>query len=691
MLSEESCESYGNSSVDGKLGPVSGSVRGRVLGLLGDGSPRLVSEIARLLGLPAGSVRWACYDLFKLSLLLKSELAGGVLVLDRNGPRKPCGDYSFLDAPKGVNEVQVGKVRYLRRVARRDPKFWSSHNLREEGYMTGQERVMRLLLDHTPRSTRRVGQELGLSEERAYNALHELYEKGAVLRTEKVHVSKAERKWRRQARYHLWIAADESGKKRCFLNGERYVGYGKREGRSLAETILNHVKTNLRDHAIFTTDLKEKVEQESGEPVQQSMIMGSIRARRDPEVYVSGHEGPLRVTPFEQGYAVTWINPNLPRNEAIKQAEEKISKLVRTDERSSPHFRRVHEAYDLVTSISMRRDIASSILVMSVLNCTRHELEVTLLRLLEYYPSVKKIAVFGDEHGDYGYPHFYNSDVIGQVDVEAAVRAKERFIMKIKKSDERKGHALEGVSWWALQKTQHVKFERQQHRFEGMHPNRHTLHLTQPVRGRKRNAEIDGYWRSRSGQGELHQLSSNEWIDNVLEVKFDLIGRNVLEEFRDVLKSSSEFGVDTQDGREIKNGVVLWMIGAAIDNKAHIRIGNEYLNIAVYAGRLGIKFIPISQINQLLRNHGWTKASVQAICRIAKDANEAMIIMDEVWKYPKSAEKVLDRYREQNKFILEQERLLEERMAHSRKSKTILDESEKLEERKTEKVDGAAF
>ena len=48
----------------------------------------------------------------------------------------------------------------------------------------------------------------------------------------------------------------------------------------------------------------------------------------------------------------------------------------------------------------------------------------------------------------------------------------------------------------------------------------------------------------------------------------------------------------------------------------------------------------------------------------------------EIWGHPKKAKEILARYAEQNKSILEQERMLELRMKKTRLSKTILDADE---------------
>jgi hypothetical protein len=378
------------------------------------------------------------------------------------------------------------------------------------------------------------------------------------------------------------------------------------------------------------------------------------------------------MTPFEQGFAVTWIDPNLPREQALAQAKERTDKLLQDEQTTSPLFQRVHTIYDIVTDVSLKRDIAGQIYIMSELGCSRHQLELALKKTLEFYASIKRVSIFGDEQGNYGYPHYYNENILSHDDLEAAVKAKQQYLMKVKSSDERKGHALEGVVWWSLEKFRRARFLTQKHRTAGMHPNRHTLHLIKPVRRRKRAAEIDGIWEAR----ESALLCENERVTNVLEVKFNLIRREDVEDFLDVIRFSKELGADDRHGRVVKNGIVLWMAGAAIDSRASILVGNEYLTVASYAGRLGIKFIPIAAINRQLQQKGWEKASVKVICRVAKDAYEAMEMLDQICAHPKKAKDILAKYADQNKSILEQERMLELRMKKSRLSKTILDVDE---------------
>lgn len=79
---------------------------------------------------------------------------------------------------------------------------------------------------------------------------------------------------------------------------------------------------------------------------------------------------------------------------------------------------------------------------MSELGCSRHQLELALKKTLELYASIKRVSIFGDEHGGYGYPHYCNQKVLSQEDLQAAVKAKKQYLMKVKSSDERKGQSL---------------------------------------------------------------------------------------------------------------------------------------------------------------------------------------------------------------------------------------------------------
>lgn len=65
------------------------------------------------------------------------------------------------------------------------------------------------------------------------------------------------------------------------------------------------------------------------------------------------------MTTFEQGFAVTWLNPNLPREQGLAEAKEGADKIFQDEQTTSPLFQRVHSIFDIVTDVSLKRDIAS--------------------------------------------------------------------------------------------------------------------------------------------------------------------------------------------------------------------------------------------------------------------------------------------------------------------------------------------
>jgi len=633
---------------------------------LADGVPRSVSGVAVELGLGVRSVLWTLYDLHRLGLVLRSVKPVGVLSVQLASRDVGLKESAYCVASDAVVDgAVVHGVRYVKWKNRID----GGSTRKAEG--TIQSRIMRLLSNEAPRSIKEIATELRLSEESTYNAAYLLYKRGALFRSEKRGAQQNANGLAGEPAHHLWVPRS-NGEAKCIVRAESFISHKPREGKSTSQSIIEYVRQHLRDRAAFTTDLRKDLEEQLGAKILQSMVMYVLGRYRHREVYVRGYQSADKMTPFEQGFAVTWIDPNLPREQALAQAKERTDKLLQDEQTTSPLFQRVHSIYDIVTDVSLKRDIAGQIYVMSELGCSRHQLELALKKTTEFYASIKRVSIFGDEQGNYGYPHYYNEKILSHDDLEAAVKAKQQYLMKVKSSDERKGHALEGVVWWCLERFRRARFRSQKHRTEGMHPYRHTLHLIKPVRRRKKSAEIDGVWESR----EPALLCNNEEVTNLIEVKFNLIRRDDIEDFLDIARFSKEFGADDRHGRVIRNGVVLWMVGAAIDNKASILVGNDYLTVASFASRLGIKFIPVSQINEQLQHHGWEKASVKAICKAAKDAHEAMAILDQIWAHPKEAKEIISKYTEQNKSILEQERMLEARMKKSRLSKTILDVNE---------------
>jgi hypothetical protein len=622
-----------------------------VMRALGDGEARSTVEIAARAGLPVKTVYHAVNRLWYSHRLLRSRKRCGVVELSGCAyARRP--DYRYLVRLE-EERFRVWKgAEYFADIAFRQRALHGVRRSKRTGL------ILRLLAEKGALSFRDLVSEVRLPERKLSTTLNELCKTRRILRT--------------QSRPVLYRVR-EGDEKVATFGGREFFAHQKQRGRSKTQRILRWVARNLKDRAMFTTEIREQLNRE-GLEVRQAHIMSALKPCESKTIYIRGYQMANAQTPFQRGYAITALNPALPADKALDDAIQKTERLLKDQPTRSPVLDAAQKCYMIITDLSKRKDIASSLYVMGKLGLTQHTLEKVLMKTLDLYPDILRVSIFGDENGHYGYPHFYNRKMITQEDLQAAMRAKEHYWAKVKKSDDRKGHALEGVVWRMLEICEKARFMRQKHRQTArsteMHPYRHTVHLIHPVRNRMKNAELDGVW-----QGDRRKrLGGTESVLNMLESKYTLIHRDDLTDFIEKVKWSKEFGADAQnDLRVIKNDVVLWLVGEAIDDKATIQVGSDMLSVAQYAARLAIKFIKVTDLNKRLSERGWKKASVRAICKIAKDANQAMAIVDDIWKHPETAKEIITSYTQKNHSILEQERLLDSRIRTKRLSKTIFD------------------
>jgi DNA-binding transcriptional ArsR family regulator len=625
-----------------------------VLRVLESGEPRSTVQVALACGLSVKTVYHALYRLWYMGLLLRSSKATGRVELPDCGySNRP--DYHYVIRKADENSRLVRGVRYVA-----DAKATQTFPVRAVGKVrrnstTG--RIVAALSDHGPLSFRQLVAELSVPERNVSAALYDLYRTKRIVHSEK-----------RPIRYAIKTSTTPQ-------QGKSFVTYKKHDGKSKRQRILEWISTNLQTKAIFTVELRRALVRD-GVQLSQSQIMDTLRRREWAQsgiaVYIRGYQQGHRQSPFAKGYAITAFDNTKPVDVAQTEAVERTERLLKNQPTKSPVLDHAQKAYNIITDLSLRKDIASTYYVRDRLGVKGHRLERVLEKTMELYPNIRKVSVFGNELGEYGYPHYYNAYHISKEHLTAAIKAKEGYIIREKSGDQRKGHSLEGVIWRFLERALNARFLQQKHRTDGMHPYRHTIHLIRPIGQRKRNAELDGVWLSR----ETDMLGEEQSVTNILEVKYSLISKQDFEDYIEKVRWSKEYGADSRDARIIKNGVILWLAGEIIDNNATIRVGNELLTVAAHARRLGIKFIKISDINHKLRQHGWIKASIKTICRVAKDSDEAMQIFDQIWKTPAKAKDILSNYAERNHPILEKEKILEDLNRKHRLGKTIFDTQE---------------
>lgn len=314
--------------------------------MLEDGVPRSTSRIAAELGLEVRSALWSCYDLARLGRVLKSVEPVGELSFEHDGRDRRLREFAYYLPQSGAEDEIVDGVRYVKLKHVRNI-LSSRSDSRFNG--TVQMRVVRLLADEVPRSIRQIARELGLEESSIQNAMILLVKGGAVLRTEKPKVRDPVDWFQKKPRpQHLWVIAP-NGEKDLVVVGERYVQDTRRNGKTTFQAIIDYVRENLRGSAKFTTSIREDLEKRLGRHISQSMIMSALKKYKNHDIYVRGYQGSHRMTPFQAGYAITWLDPDLPRDEALRQAKERTDRLLQHEETASPLFRRVHSIYDIVT------------------------------------------------------------------------------------------------------------------------------------------------------------------------------------------------------------------------------------------------------------------------------------------------------------------------------------------------------
>lgn len=231
----------------------------------------------------------------------------------------------------------------------------------------------------------------------------------------------------------------------------------------------------------------------------------------------------------------------------------------------------------------------------------------------------------------------------------------ENYIRKAKGRENRIGHNWEAVAEWFIDRfTTGARFWTQNHRQGRMDPRRITLHLLKGVGGRRNAAEVDRVWDVTPGP-------FNPTVTFVLSCKWGLVGKGHVDDFLKVLQWSRDFGVDTEDGRKIKNGIVGVFAASAFNPRENIQMKDgSMVSLTQYAARRELQIITAAQFNEKQRERGiLKKVTVQAVCRVARDEAEVREVLDSLWKEPERAEEILGEVRAENADIYRFEEMLE--------------------------------
>jgi len=505
-----------------------------------------------------------------------------------------------------------------------------------------------------PRTRRQIVKETGLSQKKVDNALLRLLKTGKILRSEKP-LREYQRIFKGRGgtssnlrNYYLYILRSKK-KGTAEINGVTFVGYETGRKGKPKESKAKILLCFLRDNEGLAFYSREILDRLKNDRLKPSDIMTNVRLfEKKGLVYVRGYRTDSGQTPFREGYLVTWIDPEKPRERALEEAIQATNKVLTNKATKNPIVERIQTIRDQIIEATKLKDLISFDFLQNKLSCSSYEAESAIKRALQLYPDLKEIKIFGN------FRYYYHPDFV-QEELHAAVIMKENYIRKIKGRANRIGHNWEAaVEFFIDNLTTGAKFWTQHHKNKEMDSRRITVYLVKPVAGRRKNAELDRIWEVSPGP----LLSSTTYV---LECKWGLVRKQDIDYFFEVLRNSKEFGIDTPEGRQIKQGVIGVFAGSAFNPDEKIRLKNELeIPLASYAARINIQLLKTSDFNEKLRQRGCLKGvSVQKICKLAKNENETRKCLELIWQDPSKADEVLADVVKENTDVYEFENMLE--------------------------------
>lgn len=497
--------------------------------------------------------------------------------------------------------------------------------------------------------------ESDLSKRAVEGSLYRLWREGLILRSDKPKME-AQRIFKGRGgithnlrKYYLYVLKPED-KDSIEFQGMHFVKYNKEIEKPSKESkakILYEFLEKNKNSAFFSKEIAEALKDKGINPPD---VMTNIRRlERKGLVYVRGYRTGYGETPFKEGFLITWLDLSKPREKAIEEAIQRTEIALVEKSNSSPIMQRIHVIRDQIIEASKLNDIVSFEFLQNKLACSEYETETALQRAMQLYPEIKEVKLFNR------FKYFYHSSMLEE-NLKEVLARKENYVRLVKGRDNRIGHNWEACVEWFIDKfTTGAQFMTQDHRNRNMDKRRITLHLIKSVGGRLGKAEVDRVWT-------VTPSIFAQPITYVLECKWGLVSKRDVDDFLEVLKWSSEFGVNTPEGRQVKQGVIGVFAGSAFNPREKVKLKDETIvNLPSYASRMNIQLLKAVDFNQKLKERGCAKATVQKICRFAKDEREVREILEKLWDTPQKDAEVLNEVAVKNREVYEFERELEKR------------------------------
>lgn len=135
--------------------------------------------------------------------------------------------------------------------------------------------------------------------------------------------------------------------------------------------------------------------------------------------------------------------------------------------------------------------------------------------------------------------------------------------------------------------------------------------------------------------------------------------KRTLDAFIDVLRWSTDFGADIENGREVKKGVIPVFGAGAFNPWGRVVVNGREVTLTQYAARMNVRLLRPSDFNSKLRERCVEKkVTVQKICRVCRDEKDDRSVLDVIWKEPSKAQEGLSETTRKNLDIFKFENLL---------------------------------
>ena len=318
-----------------------------------------------------------------------------------------------------------------------------------------QEKIVCALSDGKPKSAKELTLKLRLNSDIVESALRRMWHNFSVLRSAKPIVC-YDKTFRGRSgmvsnvrQYYNYLLVSEDIKS-VFLVGQEYVAYSEkyadRRGGvgevSKAHCVREFLYQN-RDRAYFS---KSVVEALKGKEVVAADIMPVVRRlEAKGRVYVRGYRSHDKQTPFREGFLLTWIDEDKPRDVALADAVRRTRVALEDNGSTNPVIERIHTVRDVVLETTLLRDLVSFEFLYSRLGCSVCEAEGAIARALKLYGDLREIKLFG------AYRYYYHESM-SQTDLNVAVEFKQNYVRQMKGKQNRIGHNWGACVEWFIDK-----------------------------------------------------------------------------------------------------------------------------------------------------------------------------------------------------------------------------------------------